>query len=107
MLQCICDQRLLNQFSLSIFMVQGKVVQFRRGKHTVHEKHFLIEVPKIENREQAGKLVGKEVTWISPGKLKKTIIGRVSAPHGNRGVVRVIFERGLPGQAIGTEVEIK
>ncbi len=37
----------------------------------------------------------------------KKIMGKVAAPHGNKGVLRVIFERGLPGQAIGTKVEIK
>jgi large subunit ribosomal protein L35Ae len=88
-------------------MVKGKVVQFRRGRHTIHERHFLIEVPTVDSREQAGKLVGKEVTWISPGKLKKAIVGKIAAAHGNNGVVRAIFEKGLPGQAIGTEVEIK
>ena len=29
------------------------------------------------------------------------------AGNGGNGVVRAIFERGLPGQAVGTEVEIK
>lgn len=85
--------------------MKGKVVQFRRGRHTIHERHFLIEIPKIENREQAEKIVGKEVSWTSPaGKIIK---GRVSAPHGNKGIVRVIFEKGLPGQAVTTEVEVK
>jgi len=86
-------------------MVKGKVVQFRRGRHTIKEKHFLIEVDKTHTRENAGKLVGKEVVWKSPaGKIIK---GKVSGAHGNKGVVRAIFEKGLPGQAIATEVEIK
>ena len=86
-------------------MTKGKVVQFRRGRHTVKEKHFLIEVDGSTNRESAGKFVGKEVTWKSPaGKIIK---GKVSSAHGNKGVVRAIFEKGLPGQAVTTEVEIK
>lgn len=88
-------------------MIKGKVIQFRRGRHTIHERHFLIEIPEVSNRENAEKFVGKEVTWISPGKNKKTIKGKISSPHGNKGVVRAIFERGLPGQAVTTEVEIK
>ena len=87
--------------------MKGKVIQFRRGRHTIHERHFLIEVDGIKDKEKAQSLVGKEVTWISPGKNKKVIKGKVSAPHGNKGVVRVIFEKGLPGQAITTEVEVK
>jgi len=35
------------------------------------------------------------------------ITGKVSSAHGNNGIVRAIFEKGLPGQAITTEVEIK
>ncbi len=85
--------------------MKGKVVQFRRGRHTVHERHFLIEVEGVDNREKAGKLVGKEVEWKSPaGKIIK---GKISSAHGNKGVVRAIFEKGLPGQAVTTEVDIK
>lgn len=87
--------------------MKGKVIQFRRGRHTVHERHFLIEISGVENRESAGKFVGKEVTWVSPGKLKKEIKGKISSAHGNKGFVRAVFEKGLPGQAITTEVEIK
>ena len=86
-------------------MTKAKVIQFRRGRHIIHEKHFLIEIPGVSSRTEAGKFVGKIVEWKSPaGKL---IAGKVSGPHGNKGVVRAIFEKGLPGQAISTEVEIK
>ena len=85
--------------------MKGKVLQFRRGRHTVHEKHFLIEIPDVDSREKASKFVEKEVSWKSPaGKIIK---GKISAPHGNKGVVRAIFEKGLPGQAVTTDVEIK
>lgn len=88
-----------------ILMVQGKIVQFRRGRHTIHKRHFLIEVEGVNNKEKAEKLKGKQVTWKSPaGKL---ICGEVSETHGNKGVIRAIFEKGLPGQAITTGVEIK
>jgi len=85
--------------------MKGKVIQFRRGRKTIHERHFLIEVEGIKTRKEAGKFVGKEVIWKSPaGKIIK---GRISSAHGNKGVVRAIFEKGLPGQAVTTEVEIK
>ncbi|MEK6917723.1 MAG: 50S ribosomal protein L35ae [Nanoarchaeota archaeon] len=86
-------------------MTKGKVIQFRRGRHTITEKHFLIEVDGLKTRKEAEKLVGKEVEWKSPaGRIIK---GKISGAHGNKGVVRAIFERGLPGQAITTGVEIK
>jgi large subunit ribosomal protein L35Ae len=85
--------------------MEGRIIQFRRGRHTITEKHFLIETEGISSREEAEKLVGKEVIWTSPaGKIIK---GKISGAHGNKGVVRAIFEKGLPGQAITTKVEIK
>lgn len=86
-------------------MVTGKVLQYRRGKRTVYDKHFLIEVSGTDSREKAEKFVGKEVEWKSPAG--KIIRGKVASAHGNKGVLRVIFERGLPGQAVTTEVELK
>ncbi len=86
-------------------MTKGKVIQFRRGRHVVHERHFLIEINGVSNREEAGKFVDKEVIWKSPAG--KEIKGKISSPHGNKGVVRAIFEKGLPGQAVTTNVEIK
>lgn len=86
-------------------MASGKVVQFRRGRHIMHEKHFLIEVDGVSTREEAGKFVGKHVSWKSPGG--KVINGKIASAHGKKGVIRAIFEIGLPGQSIGTKVEIK
>ncbi len=86
-------------------MTSGKVIQFRRGRKTITEKHFLIKVEDSDNREKAEKFIGKEVVWKSPAG--KEIRGKISGVHGNKGVVRAIFEKGLPGQAIATKVEIK
>ncbi len=85
--------------------MKAKVIQFRRGRKTIHKRHFLIEMDGVSNRKDAEKLVGKEVEWKSPAG--KIIRGKISSAHGNKGVVRAIFEKGLPGQAITTEVEIK
>ncbi len=85
--------------------MEGRIIQFRRGRKTIIEKHFLIEIKGISSREEAEKMTGKEVEWKSPAG--KIIIGKISAPHGNKGVVRAIFEKGLPGQAVTTKVEIR
>lgn len=86
-------------------MVTAKVIQFRRGRHTIHERHFLIEIDGSKNRKDAEKFVGKEVEWKSP--VGKIIKGKISSAHGNKGVVRAIFEKGLPGQAVTTNVEVR
>ena len=88
-------------------MVKGTVIQFRRGRKTYTPKHFLIEVESIKTREKAKELVGKNVSWKSQGKEPKIITGKISSAHGNNGVIRAIFEKGLPGQSIGTGVTIE
>ncbi|MFA5019759.1 MAG: 50S ribosomal protein L35ae [Candidatus Pacearchaeota archaeon] len=85
--------------------MKGIVIQFRRGRHSIKDRHFLIDVG-AESREKAEKFIGKEVVWTSPGKDKKKISGKIASPHGKKGLVRAIFERGLPGQALTTEVDV-
>lgn len=84
--------------------MKAKVVQFRRGLKRIHEKHFILNV-NANTKEEAKKFTGREVVWTSP--TGKKIHGKISASHGNKGLVRAIFEKGLPGQARNTEVELK
>jgi len=81
----------------------GKVVQFRRSKRRIHERHFIVDVGAA-NKELAEKFVGKKVVWTSPAGKK--ITGKISGTHGNKGLVRAIFEKGLPGQARNNPVEV-
>jgi len=83
---------------------KGKIVQFRRGLKRIHERHYIINVG-AKSREEAEKFVGKVVSWKSPGE--KIISGKISSAHGNKGMVRAIFDKGLPGQARNEGVEIK
>ena len=85
-------------------MTNAKILQFRRGRKTITERHFLIEIEGISDKEKAGKFVGKAVLWKSPAG--KIINGKIASTHGNKGIVRAIFEKGLPGQALTTKVEI-
>lgn len=80
-------------------------MNFRRGRRTYKPRHFIIQVDGIEDRKKAQTLIGKAVSWkSSSGKI---INGKVASAHGNSGALRVIFERGLPGQALAQKVEIK
>lgn len=85
-------------------MVKGKVINFRRSLKHLIERHFILDF-ECKNREEALKLIGKEVVWTS--EAGKRIRGKVSGAHGNNGLVRAIFERGLPGQAMNTDIELK
>lgn len=87
--------------------MKGKVIQFRRGAQKYKPRHFLIQPEGITSKKEAEKLKGKTVEWKSPAG--RIINGIVSETHGNKGLLRVIFDKGLPGQAvINTDgVEIK
>ena len=83
--------------------MKGIVVQFRRSRHRIKEKHYLLDLG-FQNRDEAKKAAGKVVSWkSSAGKIIK---GKVSDAHGNKGLVRAIFESGLHGQAMTTPVEV-
>jgi len=86
--------------------MEATIVQFRRGRHTVHKRHFILEV-NAKNKAEAEKFIGKEVEYLCKGKNKKIIKGKINATHGNKGLVRAIFEKGLPGQALTEKVKIK
>ena len=84
-------------------MTKEKVISFRRSLKHIHKRHFILDAGK-KNKEDAAGLIGTEVEWTSPaGKIIK---GKISGSHGNKGLVRAIFERGLPGQAMNDNVEM-
>ena len=83
-------------------MAKGKIVSFRRGRHHQIMHHYILDFGL--KKEEAKKLVGKNVKWSSPSG--KEIKGKIAATHGNKGLVRAIFEKGLPGQAINQEVSL-
>jgi len=52
---------------------------------------------------KAGQLIGRKVVL----KYEKNeFIGKIVGLHGRKGVVRAKFRKGVPGQAIGTTVEV-
>jgi len=85
--------------------MQGTIVNFRRGRRTQKTTHIIIHINDFDKREKASKLAGKNVVWKSPAG--KEIKGIVASAHGNKGAIRAIFEKGLPGQSIGGKVDIK
>ncbi len=86
-------------------MDKAVILSFRRGRHTQRTNQFLLEVEGVETRAKAAQFIGKTVVWKSPAK--REIVGKITHPHGNSGVLRARFSRGLPGTALGTKVEIK
>ena len=90
---------------LNILGMEGVISNYKRGRHTVHQKHCILVFPNIKTRKDAHKLIGRVVVWITPtGKELKGVITRA---HGNNGAVRAHFKKaGVPGQALGKKVKI-
>jgi len=91
---------------MAISILKGKtgvVVNYRRGRHNQKTHHILLSfgLPYKE----ASQLLGKVIEWVSPGG--KVLKGKIVTLHGKKGVVRAIFEKGLPGEALGKEVTIR
>ena len=84
--------------------MKGKIVNYRRGASSQETSKMIIIPEGIDNKEAATKLKGKKVQWTTPSGNK--ITGEITKPHGRKGTVLAKFEKGLPGQAIGTEIEI-
>ncbi len=83
--------------------MEGIIINYRRGRKTQTTNQMIIIVPGVD-KKKAESLVGKKVSYLCEGKNKTTITGTVSAVHGNKGAVRAIFEKGMPGQAIGGKI---
>jgi large subunit ribosomal protein L35Ae len=85
--------------------MEGTIVNFRSARHHQNDRQMVIHIEGITTKEKAKALVGKQVVWKSPAG--KELKGKISFAHGNSGAVRAIFETGMPGQAVGSKVEIK
>lgn len=84
--------------------MEAVIVNYRMGRHHQNNNQMIIQVPNIDKAEKAKHLIGKRVLWISPSK--KELIGIIKKEHGNNGALRVHFDKGLPGQSLGTKVKI-
>jgi ribosomal protein L35AE/L33A len=82
----------------------GIALGLKLSNRSILNKPFTFSVTPMYS-SNTGKFVGKDVEWKSPAN--KIVKGKVAAAHGNKGVLRAVFERGLPGQAVTTKVEIK
>lgn len=79
------------------------IVSYRRGRHTQRYRQGILKIEGVDSREKAKEFIGKEVELTFS---KATIKGRITRAHGNNGKLIVLFEKGMPGQAIGKEVKI-
>ncbi|MFC1801038.1 50S ribosomal protein L35ae [Nanoarchaeota archaeon] len=87
--------------------MEGLIMNFRRARHHAYHRQMIVMISDVDDKKKAIELIGKKAVWVAPGKDKKELVGVVNAAHGSKGYVRVVFERGMPGQAIGSKVRIE
>jgi large subunit ribosomal protein L35Ae len=97
------EESFINQLRITLEM-EGIIVNFRGGIHTQKNNQMVISVPGVDSKEKATALVGKKVIWKSPSG--KALTGTISFAHGNSGAVRALFDTGMPGQSVGSKIEI-
>ena len=85
--------------------MEGVISNFRRGRHNVYNDQMIIQIKDVDKKDKTKELIGKSVVWMSPGK--KIIKGIIKRFHGNKGALRVKFEKGMPGQSIGTKIKVE
>ena len=85
--------------------MEGTIMNFRGGKHTKYDNQMIVELEGIQTKEKAASYLNKTILWKTP--TGKIMTGKITQVHGNKGRVRVMFERGMPGQAITKKVEVR
>jgi len=84
--------------------MEGIISNFRMSRHRTRHYQMIVKPAESHNLESAKQLIGSKVVWKSPAG--KEIAGAITKEHGRNGYVRVLFESGMPGQAISNKVEI-
>jgi len=87
--------------------MEGIITSFRGPPKHKSQNQMILEIEGVDNKEKAEKLIGKTVVWTSPGTKDHKIKGKISFAHGRNGRVRAIFESGMPGQSLGTQVKVE
>ncbi len=78
-------------------------MNYRIGIRKQHSRECLIHFNGVDSVAKAGRLLGGKVVWKGANKM---LVGKIIGFHGKKGVVRAKFKKGVPGQAIGTAVEL-
>jgi len=79
-------------------------VNYGGGRRTQRNNQILVRIDQVNDENKAAKYIGRKVTWKSPSG--NTLTGKIIRVHGGNGLLKAIFKKGLPGQAVGKELNI-
>ena len=87
---------------VSVDELKGKFIGYKGGQRTQHSKYALIRLEGVDGRSETATYIGRKVVWHSTSGGRS--IGKVVGVHGRGDVLKVRFRKGLPGEAVGTDV---
>jgi len=79
----------------------GVILSFYRSD----TRRAVVDFPEIPLSHKSY-LIGSAVEWVHPKNISKRIIGKVIKLHGRAGHLLVRFSKGLPGQALATQIRV-
>ena len=85
---------------------------FKRGQRTQRENTALVAIQGCKDRSATSFYHGKRVAYIyrlnnaKTHKKYKAIWGKVTASHGQSGLVRAKFAKNLPPRAMGSSIRV-
>ena len=85
--------------------MEGTIVNFRGSRRVKSHNQMVLQVPGVDSKDKASKLVGKKVVWKT--SAGKQLTGQITNIHCNNGALRVRIETGMLGQSIGSKVVIE
>ena len=85
--------------------MEGTIVHFRGSRRVKRTNQMVLQVPGVDNKDKASKMIGKKVVWKT--SAGREMVGQITNIHGNSGALRVRFDIGLPGQSIGQKVDVE
>ncbi|MFQ6051068.1 MAG: 50S ribosomal protein L35ae [Candidatus Hydrothermarchaeota archaeon] len=85
--------------------MKGVIINYCRSRKRQSNRTMVARFEGINDYSEASRLIGKEIKWKNPAG--REIRGKIIDVHGTNGQVKVRFNKGLPGQAIGTEISLK
>jgi large subunit ribosomal protein L35Ae len=83
--------------------VYARIVNYRIGPREQSSREILIQIIGTEAASQPGKFIGKKVVWKN---ATAKLMGQVVGLHGSNGILKAKFKKGVPGQALGSTIEL-
>lgn len=89
--------------------IPATFVSHQRSQRRLHPRYALLEIHNVRSRTAAQNYMDNAVymTWTNKDGETFENYGVIRKHHGNKGVVRAIFERNLDPKAVGQTVYVK